>query len=283
MPTKEERAKQAAKHLAFVNTVFASDTAASIEATVIYEDGDGRELAVPEPRFEATATDATTDFTVTALFKAQGKVAVVDPCAFTKPGGNYVEGAFGPEQALCADSNLYPILCGLKETYHDANRDYWSGQLFTDRALWIPDVKFTRSGDLRAAGIVAVPAPNRTRALENHRSAAECDQAIKTRIETIMRIAAANGVDTLICNAFGCGFNGNDDTVVAQLFRDWIDAHQGVFENVIFAVPRANFAAFDALFAAPEIEEPVYVPTDEEDEDDFDIYSIELPEGITLR
>ena len=52
MPTKEERQTEAKKHNGLVRGVFASDIAAAIESAVIYEDGEGRDLAVPEPRFE---------------------------------------------------------------------------------------------------------------------------------------------------------------------------------------------------------------------------------------
>ena len=61
--------------------------------------------------------------------------SVVDPASFTRPGGGYEDGSFGPEQILCSESNLYPILYGLKSAYHDGNRGCQRGQLFTDRAL----------------------------------------------------------------------------------------------------------------------------------------------------
>ena len=52
----------------------------------------------------------------------------------------------------------------------------------------------------------------------------------------------------------------------------------------MFAVPRASFGAFDAAFGAPKPEEPAVVATADDDEDDeLDLDSIELPEGVTLR
>lgn len=284
MPSKEERQAEARKHIALMKSVFSKETETAIQSAKFYEDGEGRELPIPEPRFEATATEVTTDFMVTALYKRKGSVALVDPAAFSKPAGGYEEGSFGPEQALCSESNLYLVLSGLKKEYYDKNRGFASGQIYNDHAMYLSDVTFTRNGSIRKAGVVVIAAPNRTRALENHRSPEGIDQALGFRVEALLRIAAANGADTLICNAFGCGALGNDPQQVIGLFKGWLDAHPGVFETVVFAVPRASYAAFDAAFGAPKPEEPATVATaDDDEEDEFDLDNIELPEGVTLR
>ena len=282
MTDRDERRVQAAKHLALMRGALSSDTAATVAAARVYEDGEGRELPVPEAAFDSTETSVTTAFAPEALREARGKTAVVDPASFTRPGGGYEDGSFGPEQILCSESNLYPILCGLKDTYHDANRGCARGQLFTDRALYLPDVAFSHGGALRRADVIAIPEPNRARALENHRSERECDQALADRVEALLRIAAANGCETLVCGAFGCGRDGYDASQVIGLFQAWIEAHPGVIGRIVFAVPRVHFSAFDAAFGKPKAVEAAPAPA-EEDEDDFDLSSIELPEGVTLR
>lgn len=282
MPERDERKALAAKHLALMKGALASETAATVAAAVIYEDGEGRELPLPEAAFETTETVVTSAFAPAALRDARGKTVVVDPASFTRPGGGYEDGAFGPEQVLCSESNLYPILCGIKEVYHDRNRGCSRGMLFTDRALYLPDVAFSHAGALRKAAVIALPEPNRGRALENHRSERECDQVLTERIEALLRIAAANGCETLVCGAFGCGRDGYDEQQVIGVFREWIEAHPGVIGRIIFAVPRARFDAFNAAFGAPKVEEVAPV-VDEEDEDEFDLSTVELPEGVTLR
>lgn len=286
MPTRDERRAAAAKNLALMRGAFASDTAKTIENAKIYEDGEGRGLELPEASEGATtATSVTTDFSVKALHDAKGKTVLVDPCSFTRPGGAYEDGAFGPEQILCSESNLYPVLCGCKETYHDANRGFASGQLYTDRALYLPDVTFTRDGEIRHADVLAIPEPNRAHALENHRSEREVEVALGARIEALLRIAAVNGAETLIVGAFGAGPQGFSPEVVIELFRAWISAHPGAIGRIVFAVPRASFAAFEDAFgekreAAPTA--PVAAPAaDADDEEDFD--PDDLPEGVTFR
>ena len=228
----------------------------------------------------------TSDFAVKALHAAHGKVVLVDPCSFTRPGGAYEDGAFGPEQILCSESNLYPVLQGCKSAYHDANRGFASGQLFTDRALYLPQVTFTRDGEIRHADVLAIPEPNRTRALENHRSEREVEVALGARIEALLRIAAANGAETLIVGAFGAGPQGFDAEVVIELFRAWIAAHPGAIGHITFAVPRAAFGAFDDAFgevreAAPQPADVTADATAQDDEDEFD--PNDLPEGVTFR
>ncbi len=284
MAEKEERAAQAAKHNALMRGAFASETAATVEAARVYDEGEGRALVLPEPAHEATEAVVTRAFAPEALYRfGKGKTVLIDPASFTRPGGAYEDGSFGPEQILCSQSNLYQVLCGVKETFHDANRDYRRGQLFTDRAAYLPDVAFSQ-GAVRKADVIAIAEPLRARALENHRSERECDNALAQRIEAFMNIAVANECETLIVGAFGCGRLGWSAEHVAGLFKAWIDEHPGALGRVVFAVPRASFDAFDALFgkleeAAPAVAEAVV----DEDDDEFDLSSIELPEGITLR
>lgn len=285
MADREQRKEQAEKHNALMKGAFASETAATVEAATIYEEGEGRALELPEAPFEATETLVTTAFVPEALYRfGEGKCAVVDPASFTRPGGGYLDGAFGPEQVLCSDSNLFEVLCGIKRDFHDKNRDYRRGMLFTDRCAYLPDVAFSRGGTVRKADVIVIAEPMRARALENHRSEAECNHELARRIETILCTAAANGCGTLVTGAFGCGRMGYPVQQVVDLFKKWIDEHPGTLKRVVFAVPRAHFDAFDAAFGQPKEEAPAPAVVDaDEDADDEDWRNIELPEGVTLR
>lgn len=290
-PRRKQRQKEAAKHVSLMRGVFASDIANTVEHCVVYEDGEGRSLALGEPAFEATATSVTTAFAPAALQQVEGKATVVDPCGFTRPGGSYLAGGWGPEQIICADSDLYPVLDALRPVYHDGNRGYAAGQLFTDRAVYLPDIVFNRDGVIRKADVIALPEPNYQRAKENNRGQAECDQAIENRINAFLNIAATNGCETVICGAFGCGRQGYPADQVIGIFQAWLQAHPGALKQIVFAVPRAQFEAFDAAFSAPEPQEEPEPQAadaeadgqDERDPDDFDVHAVDLPEGITLR
>lgn len=235
---------------------------------------------MPEPNADSTTTNVTTAFATSALHNASGKIALVDAASFTRPGGAYEDGTFGPEQVLCSESNLYPVLQGIKPLYHSKNRGYACGQLFTDRAAYVKNVVFNREGSIRKADVIVIPEPNRTRALENHRSERECDASLANRITTLLNIAALQEIDTLIVGAFGCGRQGFPANQVITQFKDWIDTHPGSIANIVFAVPRVHFETFNEAFGIPE-PQTTTEPEVKQEEELFD--PSDLPEGVTLR
>lgn len=275
MPTREERQAEAKKHNGLVRGVFESDIKKAIESAVIYEDGEGRELDLPEPRFEQTNVSVAWGPLARTVEEATGKVCVLDPASFTRPGGNYLGGGWSPEEQICAESNLFPVLEGLKKVYHDANRQSGRGGLNSDRALYLKDLVFTTAGVTKMRDVLAISPVNRRLALENHRPEAECDQDLANRIEALMRIAAVNEPDTLVLCAFGCGFFENDPTTVANLFKQWLDAHPGQFERVVFAIGGGpSLDAFRDVFPVEDTRRTAVVeevkPADDEDDDEDD-------------
>ncbi len=125
--------------------------------------------------------------------------------------------------------------------------------------------------------------PVRAFALENHRSGREVDNAIHNRIETLLRIAAANGAETLVVGPFGCGRNGYDPQQVVALFAQWFEEHPGVIPLVVFSVSRQYFDAFDSAFGAAVEERPAVVEEGDEESEDEEWRSVDLPEGVSLR
>ena len=272
MPTKDERKVEAQKHIALVKGVFAAETAKTIQSAVLYEDGEGRDLELPEPRFDKTDVTVQNIDAAAAVTRAKGKACVLDFASYRHPGGGYMNGAWAQEEALCSVSNLQLVLEGLTDVYYEPNRQSMRGGLYTDRALYLTDVVFTVDGNMKKRDVIVCAAVNRRFALQNHRSEAECDIDMLNRVNAVMGIAAANQVDTLVLGAFGCGVFGNDPTTVATAFRDWLAAHPGQFERVVFAVPGGmNLGAFqEVLDSEREAEKakPVSVVVEEEDEDD---------------
>lgn len=276
MPTKEERASEAKKHNGLVRGVFASEIENAIESAVIYEDGEGRELPIPEARFEETRVGVAWDSLANVIEGAAGKVCVLDPASFTRPGGNYLGGGWSPEEQICAESNLFPVLEGLKGRFHDANRQSGRGGLNSDRAIYLSNIVFTTAGVTKTRDVLAISPVNRRLALQNNRPEAECDMDLANRIEALMRITAANEPDTLVLCAFGCGFFENDPTRVANLFKRWLDEHPGLFERVVFAIAGGpSLDAFRAVFPEEEsrraaVEEEPQEGRDAEDDEDED-------------
>lgn len=283
MPTKDERKVEAQKHIALVKGVFAAETAKAVQSAVLYEDGEGRDLELPEPRFDGTDIRVERTDAAEALVRAKGKACVLDFASYRFPGGGYLNGAWAQEEALCSVSNLQPILEGLSGVYYEPNRQSMRGGLYTDRALYLTDVVFTVDGRMKKRDVIVCAAVNRRFALENHRSEAECDIDMRHRVHAVMGIAAANQVDTLVLGAFGCGVFGNDPALVATAFCDWLAAHPGLFERVVFAIPGGvNLAAFQEAFgieAEGEKAKPKQVVSDDQDEDEDEAWRNDLEEN----
>jgi uncharacterized protein (TIGR02452 family) len=308
MTKQEEREVAAKHHIAVMNVAFAKETAASIEGARIIEAGyapdpfaapqAGEEPAAdavagegeaPEPaeqqetaeQPQAPTPEGPTEISfasgdiVTAIFHAEKPVAVLDNASYRYPGGGYLRGWAGPEEDLCAEGNLQPILQAFQKSFYDANKQTASGELYTSRAIAVPDVMFTRHGEIASASVCVMAAPNRARALSRNRSERECDLALAERIDAAMCVLASFGAQTVILPAFGCGQMGNDATAVARLFREWIEAHEGVIPRVEFALWRGPDAdAFKAVFAdrvqAKEEPKQVAVAVEEDDEEEWD-------------
>ncbi len=284
MPTKEERRAEAIRHNGMVKGLFVTEIAQTIQTATLYEDGEGRELELPEPRFEETDIRVEWADGATVASRSYGKVCLLDPANYRTPGGNYLGGGWSPEEQICAESNLYPILEGLRETYYDGNKKSGRGGLFTDRAMYLNDVIFTTGGIMKKRDIIVCAPPNRRFALENHRSEAECDIDLANRVRTVLHIAAVHEVDTLVLCAFGCGFFDNEPGRVAGLFKTWLEAHPGQFQRVAFAIPGGpSLDVFREAFPRKVSEEKpaVEVVVDEEDDDDF--YDVDIAQSAEGR
>ena len=276
MAIREDRIAEAQKHIGLVKGILASETSNTIEGAKLYEDGEKRDRPTAEPRFEKTEITVERVDAVYAICKAKGKACVLDFASYRYPGGGYERGAWAQEEALCAESNLYPILDGLKSMYYEPNRKSICGELYTDRALYLSDVVFLHGGNMLKRDVIVCAAPNRSRALENHRSQAECDLCMRNRVFQVMGIAVDNNVDTLVLGAFGCGVFGNDSSKVARYFEEWLSENPGMFETVVFAIPGGpNSDAFKSVFGKShdEIEQkPISAhddPQEDEDEEDW--------------
>lgn len=276
MPTKEERAAEARKHVGLVRGVFGTDIQHSIDTAKVYEDGEGRDLPLPEPRFEATEAVVAWQPLAEAIDSASGKVCVVDPATYRNPGGNYLAGGWSPECQICAESTLFPVLEGLKKEYFEPNGQSMHGGLYSDRAVYLQDIAFTTEGVMRKRDVLAIAPPHRRFALENHRSEAECDQDLRNRITALMNIAAAHEPDTLVLTAFGCGGSyDNDPQAVADLFKAWLDGHPGQFERVVFAI--AGGPALDAFREVfPELQRQVAEVVEETAEEETDDETVDI-------
>ena len=185
------------------------------------------------------------------------KIAILDFASYNNPGGGYLNGSKAQEEDLCSKSNLYPCLEVHMDDYYIPHRKDSHRGLYTSDALYIPDIifeehdpGFASCNDIQyrirntkrkaISDVVVMAAPNANRAIENGVSEKDIENAVRERIGAAMGIAAKMDVDIYIVGAFGCGCFGNDPYVVGRVFAKWIAEHDGIFQEVIFAIPGGN-------------------------------------------
>lgn len=223
-------------------------------------------------------------------------MAVLDFASFTNPGGGYIQGYLGQEATLCADSYLYNVLDKQRKWYGENRRRNINCELYRNRALVVPAVRFDRNHVHAYADVIVAAAPNVKRARQEYRVSDDALlDALRDRIRFVLAICDELGREKLVLGAWGCDNNGFDAEAVAELFRKELASGDFKVKQVFFAVPSTrwdeDFAKFEHVLANfPERNEESYAQVaaraaaaraaeqiqaateDDEDEDDWHKY-----------
>lgn len=248
---------------------------------------------------EVTVLDASA--TQAILDNGRGYVqfcdmAVLAFASFTNPGGGYIQGYLGQEATLCADSYLYNVLDKQRKWYGENRRRNINCELYRNRALVVPAVRFDRKHVHAYADVIVAASPNAKRARQEYRVSDDALlDALRDRIRFVLAICDELGREKLVLGAWGCENNGFDAEAVAELFRKELASGDFKVKQVFFAVPSTrwdeDFAKFEHVLAKfPERNEESYaqvaaraaaaraaeqaqaVAEDDEDDDDWRKY-----------
>ena len=223
----------------------AAQTRASIEQTVPY--GPIKpERVMSNENFSHHVRLVDLD-SVSCLFDKPhaGKTCILNYASYKNPGGFFLGGSPAQEEALCHESNLYPVLLAFDGTYYEWNKNHLNRALYLDRALYSPDVIFEHDGRTKSADVLTCAAPNYRTAHRFQKVTLEENNAIfKQRIHFMYSIAEKNGVDTLIAGAWGCGVFMQDAYTTCRLMIEALTEGNYKISNIYFAIPNANSSNF---------------------------------------
>lgn len=182
-------------------------------------------------------------------------MAVLDCASFTHPAGGYERGFWGQEEALCADSYLCNILKRQADWYAENRRRNINCNLYRNRALLVPHVRFAREKVHAYADVIVAAAPHARRARDEYKVDADVlARAMRERIRFVLSIADELGHDKLVLGAFGCDSNGWDAGEVAEMLREELAAGSHAAHEVYLAIPRTRhqetYERFEHAFAA---------------------------------
>ena len=192
---------------------------------------------------------------VTALCNCKAKhpsqkVAVLNFASYKNPGGMFLKGSRAQEECLCHESFLYNVLCEFEEEYYSQNRKTLRRAMYTNRAIYAPDVHFYHNGGDVTCDVITCAAPNFSAGAKYANvDPATNSKALFSRIRFVLDVAAVQKVDTLVLGAFGCGVFGQNPTEVAEIMRDLAGKYP--FAEVIFAIPdpnHENYVSFAKVF-----------------------------------
>ena len=169
------------------------------------------------------------------------------------PGGGWLRGAQAQEEALCRASHLYACIKG--SPVHQLAKADANDCLYHDVAIFSPGVPVIKTATGRlidtpcTAAFITCPAPNAGEARKRGVSEPRIKAALKSRVLTVLAVAAAQGQRHLVLGSFGCGVFRNSVESVAVAFRDGLRQHTGHFSSVTFAViDPAHAEAFCNVF-----------------------------------
>lgn len=290
-----------------VEATEAAEVEAAVDAEVAPEPVEEATEAEPAPAAEEPAPvlpEVTVlDASATQAILDNGRgyaqfcdMAVLAFASFTNPGGGYIQGYLGQEATLCADSYLYNVLDKQRKWYGENRRRNINCELYRNRALVVPAVRFDRNHVHAYADVIVAAAPNVKRARQEYRVSDDALlDALRDRIRFVLAICDELGREKLVLGAWGCDNNGFDAEAVAELFRKELASGDFKVKQVFFAVPSTrwdeDFAKFEHVLANfPERNEESYAQVaaraaaaraaeqtqaateDDEDEDDWRKY-----------
>ncbi len=190
---------------------------------------------------------------VGAIFKYGGaRTCVLNFSSYKNPGGMFLKGSKAQEECLCHESFLYNVLKE-KQSFYDYNSAKLNRSLYTNRAIYSPDVLFMRDDKVKPCDVLTCASPNRTSFIRYNpgpSNEAWNNRELKDRINFIAKIISEKEIEVLILGAYGCGVFGQDAEVVASYFKEAFATTN--VKTIVYAVPsgsdKKNYESFQKIF-----------------------------------
>lgn len=258
-PRKQARAERAECHTEQMAVRYGKEIERSLAGVRRVEAPVAVEVEACVPEVSVVDADSVAAILETGRGRAEFcDLAVLDFASFTNPGGGYIRGTWAQEEALCAESFLYNVLEKQRDWYGENRRRNINCDLYRNRGLVVPKVRFARENIHAYADVLVIAAPNARRAREEYKVKDEVlVRSMRERIRFALDVVDMLGHKKVVLGAWGCGVFGWDAGAVAELFREELGAGAHGVERVLFAIPDTpydeNFDMFiHALATFPE-------------------------------
>lgn len=169
----------------------------------------------------------------------ESNITILNFASFTQPGGGYLAGAMAQEESLCSESNLYEILSDERfDKYYEYNQKHKNNGLYHDRAIFTPDVKFTRDGVDYYFNVITCAAPNYNVAKAHGYSDEKIIETYENRMRFIYNVLRKEQQAVLITGLWGCGVFGYPKELGIKAWEENADM------NTLICIPK-NYKTFN--------------------------------------
>lgn len=241
---KTQLSQEAVKHTRYEEVIHKDQIQYSIDNSRIYDDT--TKFSWPtynnSPQFILVQSD-----TVQAIEKitklGNGKHCALNFASYKHPGGMFINGSSAQEESLCHKSFLYNVISSDKfADYYDWNKKNLNNGLYTNRAIYSPDIHFTDG----ISDILTCAAPNlHVARYMRHLPEDIIENAWISRVRFIDNIIHEESIHTIILGAWGCGVFKNDPVKIANYFKNFLTGNY----KVILAIPDdKTYNAFASVF-----------------------------------
>ncbi len=174
-----------------------------------------------------------------------GRIGVLNFASAKNPGGGFLGGSQAQEESLARSSALYASLNLFHSQYYETHRKLRSA-FYSDRMIYSPACPVFRddAGSFLESSyqvdFLTSAAPN-AGAIQKNESVhvSEIPQVFMARMEKTLALFAAQGCQTLVLGAWGCGVFRNSPDLVARLFSEFLQSdgpYFGRFKQIRFSV-----------------------------------------------
>lgn len=226
---KENRAKTAMMHHQKMQKVYKKEIDRSVKGSEIWDDNRVKLSDInrsPQKCDNEVIIDNIDTVSAVMKYGKDFHTAVLNFASYKNAGGGFLAGSSAQEESLCHGSFLYEVLSDNRlSDYYAYNNLHKNRALYTNRAIYSPEIMFFKDDKSILADVITCAAPNNTAFTEyNPNEDPNTNyKALKSRIEfigDIVRYHADKELETVILGAFGCGVFGQEPAAVAQLLKE---------------------------------------------------------------
>ena len=249
---KIQLAIKAREHTSKMSEEYSDDIKSSITNSIIFTgDGDnigtsrlydGRYRYNIEHRYDNIEFVVSNKYSSDAIMDAiEDGVTVLNFASYKHPGGMFIDGSSAQEEALCHDSFLYNVLSSNElRSYYAYNNMHLNKGLYSDRAVFSPDILFFNSEGSKRCNVITCAAPNNSLSERYGAFSKDDNNAAMLQRIAFLRVVAdrANDAklhDRIILGAWGCGvFKQDYEFVLSNLLKEF---SKSTYKIVEFALP----------------------------------------------